>query len=257
MRRLTTEEFIAKAIKIHGNKYGYDKVHYITSATPVIITCPVHGDFEQIPNSHLSGKGCKRCGCSKSKNKLVCGVGLNDVGSTAEEYRKSYLHWYYMLSRCYSLKDKVPTYKDCEVCEDWKCFSVFHKWFVDNYIEGYQLDKDILIKGNKEYGAATCCFVPQEINLLLVNRKRFRGEYPVGVSKMSEKSGSKGFIARVEMRGRVWRSKVVYTPEEAFVAYKQAKEAYIKQVARKYYDEGKITERVYDALMRYEVEITD
>ena len=47
------------------------------------------------------------------------------------------------------------------------------------------------------------------------------------------------------------------TAEDAFAAYKQAKETYIKEVAKKYYTEGKITKQVYDALMKYEVEITD
>ena len=47
------------------------------------------------------------------------------------------------------------------------------------------------------------------------------------------------------------------TPKEAFQAYKSAKEAYIKEVATQYYNEGKITKKVYDALMKYEVEITD
>lgn len=47
------------------------------------------------------------------------------------------------------------------------------------------------------------------------------------------------------------------TEEEAFYAYKDAKERYIKSVAEKYFQEGKITKRVYNALMKYEVEITD
>ena len=60
--KLTTEEFINKANKIHNNKYDYSKVNYINNSTKVTIICPVHGKFEQISNSHLSGKGCKKCG---------------------------------------------------------------------------------------------------------------------------------------------------------------------------------------------------
>ena len=55
------EEFIEKAKKIHGNKYDYSKVEYINNHTKVCIICPKHGEFWQIPNSHLSGKGCKFC----------------------------------------------------------------------------------------------------------------------------------------------------------------------------------------------------
>ena len=64
MKKLTTNEFILKAKDIHGTKYTYDKVVYLTSKKPIIITCPVHGNFEQSPNSHLAGSGCNRCGIS-------------------------------------------------------------------------------------------------------------------------------------------------------------------------------------------------
>lgn len=53
-------------------------------------------------------------------------------------------------------------------------FSNFLKWFNGNYIKGYALDKDILIKGNKVYSPETCCFVPYEINTLVTNRKNGR-----------------------------------------------------------------------------------
>ena len=59
--RTSTEEFIKKARKIHGNKYDYTKTFYIRALSPVIITCPEHGDFSQKPNGHLSGQGCPYC----------------------------------------------------------------------------------------------------------------------------------------------------------------------------------------------------
>ena len=59
---LSTEEFIEKALEVHGDVYSYDKVEYKGSHTPVTITCKVHGDFEQIPNDHLCGHGCPICG---------------------------------------------------------------------------------------------------------------------------------------------------------------------------------------------------
>jgi len=57
----TTEEFIEDAIRLHGDKYRYDKVNYINSKEKVIITCPEHGDFETTPNEHLAGRGCPKC----------------------------------------------------------------------------------------------------------------------------------------------------------------------------------------------------
>jgi hypothetical protein len=62
----TCDEFIAKANEIHNNKYNYSKVKYINSQTKVIITCKIHGDFEQVPNSHLQECGCLQCGKIKS-----------------------------------------------------------------------------------------------------------------------------------------------------------------------------------------------
>lgn len=61
-KKLTTQEFIERAIAVHGNKYDYSKVVYVDNKTKVCIVCPVHGDFWQTPSSHLTGKGCKMCG---------------------------------------------------------------------------------------------------------------------------------------------------------------------------------------------------
>lgn len=60
-KKLTTESFIDKAHIKHGNRYNYSKVNYTNSKTKVTITCPIHGDFEQIPASHLYGRGCPSC----------------------------------------------------------------------------------------------------------------------------------------------------------------------------------------------------
>ena len=61
MKTLTTEQFIEKARSVHGDKYDYSKVNYINSHAKVVIICPIHGEFEQSPNSHLKGSGCPRC----------------------------------------------------------------------------------------------------------------------------------------------------------------------------------------------------
>ena len=61
----TTEEWIEKAKKIHGNKYDYSKVKYVNSRTKVRIICPIHGEFLQFPSYHLEGYGCKECANEK------------------------------------------------------------------------------------------------------------------------------------------------------------------------------------------------
>jgi|SRR5690606_5502844 len=68
-RRLTTEEFIEKARKVHGDKYDYSKTLYIKSHSKLTITCRVHGDFTQKGNDHLNGSGCRKCGGTRLKTK--------------------------------------------------------------------------------------------------------------------------------------------------------------------------------------------
>lgn len=70
-QRVTTEEFIERARKIHGNKYDYSKVEYINSKTKVCIICPEHGEFWQTPNDHLRGKGCRKCKYENHKKRLT------------------------------------------------------------------------------------------------------------------------------------------------------------------------------------------
>ena len=60
----TKEEFVKKSRLKHGDKYNYDQVDYIKCDTHVKIICKVeeHAEFLQIPSSHLSGRGCHKCG---------------------------------------------------------------------------------------------------------------------------------------------------------------------------------------------------
>lgn len=59
---LSTNAFIEKAQKVHGNKYDYSKVEYVNNRTKVCIICPKHGEFWQEPRAHLQGCGCIKCG---------------------------------------------------------------------------------------------------------------------------------------------------------------------------------------------------
>ena len=162
-----------------------------------------------------------------------------------------------MLQRCYSdeYQKKEPTYKGCSVCDEWLTLSNFKRWMDDpanGYQEGYHLDKDILVKGNKVYSPETSCFVPYQINYVILNRKLHRGDMPIGVYKRGN-----SHIAYYNNTGKRIILGSFKTPEAAFLAYKKAKEQYVKELAEKYYKEGKITERVYNALLNYRVEITD
>jgi len=74
MKRLTTKEFIKKSKKVHGDKYDYSKVTYKNASTKIIIICKIHGEFEQMPNGHLCGKGCFLCGIKKRSDNITSTV---------------------------------------------------------------------------------------------------------------------------------------------------------------------------------------
>ena len=171
---------------------------------------------------------------------------------------KEYTLWQNMLQRCYSdvYKKQRPTYEGCEVSDKFKSYEYFYEWChsqigFDN--QGWHLDKDLLVKGNKVYSEDSCVFLPSEINSLLIKREALRGEYLIGVSWHKT---HKAFVARVGEN----KSKQEYlgsfkTELEAFNAYKTAKEAFVKEQAEKW--KGKIDPRAYNALMNYTVEIAD
>lgn len=71
MRKLTTQEFIAKAIIIHGNKYDYSNVDYVANNIKILIKCPLHGSFKQSPMNHLNKHGCPRCKIIQIQNALT------------------------------------------------------------------------------------------------------------------------------------------------------------------------------------------
>jgi hypothetical protein len=87
---------------------------------------------------------------------------------------------------------------------------------------------------------------------LIISNKARRGKYPIGVT-----SGKKGYISQIHKNNELIKLGTFVNVYDAFLAYKYAKEVYIKEIAHEYYGKGLITEKVYNALMRYEVEITD
>ena len=99
------EEFIKKAKKIHGDKYDYTKVEYITTEKKVCIICPEHGEFWQTPHGHLSGNGCKKCAI---KNRVKQrSHSIKDFIEKAELIHEN--KYNYSLIKSYNNgKDKIP-----------------------------------------------------------------------------------------------------------------------------------------------------
>ena len=178
-------------------------------------------------------------------------VGFYGVGNyTAND--KYYHIWKGMLNRCYDNKRQKSkiSYKDVTVCEEWYNFQNFAQWYEQNYKESFELDKDILFKGNKIYSPQTCCFIPNEINVLFTKSNRTRGVLHIGVHHNNYK-----YVASLNIESKKTYIGSYETEIEAFQAYKIAKEIEIKRVADKWKE--KITEQTYTAMYNYVVEITD
>lgn len=86
---MTKEEFITRANLLNNNKYSYDKVIYKNNYTKVIITCPIHGDFEQTPKNHLNGNQCPKCALINRSLKNCFVEKANKVHGNKYDYSKA------------------------------------------------------------------------------------------------------------------------------------------------------------------------
>ena len=188
--------------------------------------------------------------------------GYMGVGKYSSKDKEVFSLWYSMLDRAYSDKYHInqPTYKDVTVCEEWLNFQNFATWCEsqeffnakDSKGRRYEIDKDLLIKDNRIYSPKACCFIPREVNITLVRRLKSRGEYPIGVTYCKSRNT---FVAKFGCNNSTRYLGSFDNIEEAFQAYKVAKENHIKDLAVSLL--GKIDDNVYKALINYEVNIND
>ena len=185
-------------------------------------------------------------------DKTLYGIGYIGVG----KYKVSgndnapvsiaYKFWFSLMERCYSEKRrwKYTAYEDKYMSEKWYNFQDFGAWLDDNYYEikgeVMQLDKDILVKGNKVYSPDTCLIVPQRINMLFVEKKN-KWNLPSGISmtyngkyKVAYKGVHLGMIDKLE---------------EAILIHDNEKRIHIRNIAEEY--KGRISLKVYDALYKW------
>ena len=197
--------------------------------------------------------------------KLVCGVGVNDLGYRTQVWewvtkdggkrtRKLvfkcpyYAAWTNMLERCYSEKyqEIQPTYIGTSVCSEWLYASAFKKWMEQQDWDGKSLDKYIIVPRSKLYSPDTCAFVLQATNNFVIAS---RGKYPIGVNLDTSTSRYKArcgnpFTGEQEYLG------YFSTQEEAHEAWRKRKHELAQLVAA---TESDI--RVVEALKkRYSVE---
>lgn len=163
-----------------------------------------------------------------------------------------------MLGRCYNrqMQEKLTSYVGCTVCDEWHDFQNFAEWYVSQVGNvSMEIDKDILIKGNRVYSPDTCLVVPREINSLFVRHLTDYREngLPIGVIKDKRTSKYRA-TCKSKFFGQ-YTSCLVDTPKEAFYLYKSIKEYTIRMAAEKYRD--RITVKAYQALINYKVEFND
>lgn len=186
------------------------------------------------------------------KNKLVYGVGVNDADYSVHKCENRKIVWrcpYYgtwkgMLERAYydKLKLKRPTYQGVTVCEEWHSFMRFRAWMEKQDWEGKQLDKDILVQGNRVYSPTTCVFVDGVVNTFLIDRSAACGEWPLGVSWFEPRKKfmslcSNPFTKKLEYLG------YFTCPDQAHLVWKKRKHELACQLA-----DIQTDERVAEAL---------
>lgn len=93
-QKMTTEEFIEKAKKIHGNKYDYSKtdLNKKDEKGRVCIVCPIHGEFWQVPTTHLSNHGCPKCKTSKLEKEIISFLKENNIQDYTYNEKYSWLN---------------------------------------------------------------------------------------------------------------------------------------------------------------------
>lgn len=180
--------------------------------------------------------------------KKMFGVGTNDAGYVTVKFLcvggkqgQSWICPYYrvwkdMLRRCYDklYHKRQPTYVGCTVVEEWKTFSNFKAWMETQDWRGKQLDKDLLVGGNKEYGPVTCVFIPKAVNLFMIDRVADRGDLPIGVSRNGGNYKARcrnPFTKENEYLG------TFSCPEEAHLAWRVKKAEHARRLAEEQTDE--------------------
>lgn len=192
----------------------------------------------------------------------VYGLGILGTSPTYNvengKKTKEYISWFEMLRRCYGDKEKFPAYKDVTVCEDWFLYDNFYNWVQtqeNHNIDEWKLDKDIIKKGNRIYGPDVCCLVPNRVNCLFETLKSKRGDSPIGTTYRADRNLYS--VSCRDYNGKNVSLGSYVDSEEAFYVYKKFKENVIKTVAEEEYKKGTITEKCYQAMLLYKVEIID
>ena len=159
------------------------------------------------------------------------GVGINDSNYASQPRVNgvklrdpAYQAWAGMLERAYSERfhKRQPTYSDVTVCKEWHSFVAFRAWWLENYREGFSLDKDLLVVGNREYSPDACIYVPQWLNTFTIDCGASRGELPIGV-RLDKRRGKYQSRCCNPITGKNHNLGYFTTPEAAHEAWLKRK----------------------------------
>lgn len=196
--------------------------------------------------------------------KLLYGVGIydlrNDPSHATSWYEDGkrklcpyYQRWFSIIQRLHSKRhqQRRPTYHGCVICEEWKTFSNFMAWMKTQRWEGKEIDKDIIVPGNKLYSPETCVFVSRNLNSLLLGslNNTQRGELPIGVTYCKKQKIFKSYL---KLMGKTTYVGIYDNPDQAHEAYKKAKIKHILEVAENLTeDDTSDIERTRQGLIRH------
>ena len=169
----------------------------------------------------------------------VYGVGYFGVGEYKAKENgkttKAYIVWKDMLTRCYGEKyqSRQPTYIGCSVASEWHNFQTFAEWFEKHYVEGFHLDKDLLVPSNKTYSPETCIFIPPRLNSFLANHC---SNNTSGVTGVCWYKKSKKWKVNISSEGKQTYLGLFDDPKEAAEAYKKARSIEASKLKELYRD---------------------
>ena len=193
-------------------------------------------------NYPISGRGGHR--------KPVYGVGTNDadyitapMANGVKLWDPAYKAWSGILQRAYSQKFHAanPTYVGVTVCKEWHSFRAFRAWWLDNYRDGFQCDKDLMSPGNREYAPYSCVYVPKWLNTFTIDCGAVRGEFPIGVS--IHKTGKYRSRCCNPITGKRHNLGLFNTPEEANEAWLDFKLSIADRLKK---EMDRIDQRIYN-----------
>ena len=176
-------------------------------------------------------------GIGGHRKPLYC-VGVNDADHAVQPIVNgkqvvdpAYRAWADMLKRAYNRKyqETHPTYSDVTVCKEWHSFRAFRAWWLDNHRDGLNLDKDLMVVGNREYGYGACIYIPSWLNKFTTDCGASRGDLQIGVY-LHKSTGKYRAQCRNPVTGKNHHLGRFTTPEAAHDAWLNYKLALADQL---------------------------